>query len=470
MNIRSTKEKSVHINLHSNYYGTIAEIGGGQETARFLFQAGGASNTVAKSISAYDKLFSDSLYNNGIAERYVSEERLRKMVNCEYQELLTILTHKDDKKFFAFANTVETINYKKTNQGSGWIGLAVEGSDRKNPNYIFIHIKLHENDALLQQQTVGKLGINLIHGGLFDWRTPRKILLSLLDNLDNKKVEIDYAYVEGPDMNHVDNRVLNLLLVSHNMTPAIMFDNKGRIQNAGDMLYRKNVLLMRGYFRPINNLSMDFIKDSLEVFKKDQNYTPENTIAFCEISSKYLMHGEEMNENDFLQRVDLLNLMGQSVMITSFNRYFELVQYFEQYKFIRLRMIVGLPTFEKILDSTYYKDVRGGLLEALGDLFQDNVKIYLFPKVDPITGTVEYATDDYFQGQSSYLWHYLTAAKRVVVLKSLSNNNFNITSDQVQKLIETGDESLRDFVPEKVFNYIQEHHLFGFQEHNTIED
>ena len=99
MSIRSTKEKSVHINLHSNYYGTIAEIGGGQETARFLFQAGGASNTVAKSISAYDKLFSDSLYNNGIAERYVSEERLRKMVSCEYQELLTILTHKDDKKF-----------------------------------------------------------------------------------------------------------------------------------------------------------------------------------------------------------------------------------------------------------------------------------------------------------------------------------------------------------------------------------
>ena len=470
MNTKSTKEKSVHINLHSNYYGTIAEIGGGQETARFLFQAGGASNTVAKSISAYDKLFSDSLYNNGIAERYVSEDRLRKMLSCEYNELIQILDHKADKKFFAFANTVETLNFKKTNIGNGWLGMAIEGTDRHHPNFLFIHIKLHENDTLLQQRTVGKLGINLLHGGLFDWREPRKILLALLDNLDNSKVEIDYAYLEGPDMDHVDNRLLNLLLVSHNMTPAIMFDSKGRIQQAGDMLYRKNVLLMRGHFRPINNLGMDFINDSMEIFKKDEHYTPENTIAFCEISSKDLMHGEQMNDIDFLHRVDLLNLMGQSVMVSSFNRYFELVQYFEQYKFIRLRMIVGLPTFEKILDSSYYKDVRGGLLEALGDLFQENVKVYLFPKIDPITGEVNFPSDDYFKGKSGYLWQYLNAAKRIVLLKSISSKNLNITSDQVQKLVETGDESLRDFVPEKVFNHIQENHLFGFQEHHTFDD
>jgi len=458
----STKEKSVHINIDSKYYGTIAEIGGGQETARHLFQAGGASNTVAKSISAYDKLFSDHFYNDGQPARYVSEDRLRKMVNYEYDELIKILDDRNPQKFFAFANTVETINFSKTNLGKGWLGIAVEGTDRYHPNLFFIHVRLHENDTLLQQYSLGTLGINLIYGGLFKWEDPRKILLSLLDNLDTSRVEVDYAYVEGPDMGWVDNRLLNLMLVSHDMTPAIIFDNTGRIQHAGDLLYRKNVLLMRGYFRPINNLGMEFLEDSMEIFKRDEDYTPENTIAFCEISLNYLMQGEQLDEKDFLHRVDLLNLMGQSVMISRFERYFELVQYFRQFKLIKLRMVVGLPTFEKIFDSAYYTDLRGGLLEALGAMFQNNVKVYLYPAIDTATGEVIYPTDTYFQGKNSLLWQYLSATGNILLLKSVSTNNLNTTSELISNLIESGDESLKDYLPEKVFEHIMKNKLFEF--------
>jgi len=463
----STKEKSVHINIDSQYYGTIAEIGGGQETARHLFQAGGASNTVAKSISAYDKLFSDHFYNHGAPARYVAEDRLREMVNYEYDELIKILEHKNHQKFFAFANTVEILNFKKTNLGNGWLGIAIEGTDRHHPNLFFIHVKLHENDTLLQQYSLGTLGINLIYGGLFEWEDPRKILLSLLDNLDTSRVEVDYAYVEGPDMAWVDNRLLNLMLVSNNMTPAIMFDNKGHIQQPGDMLYRKNVLLMRGYFRPINNLGIEFIEDSLAIFKKDEDYTPENTIAFCEISLNYLMQGEQLDEKDFLHRVDLLNLMGQSVMISRFKRYFELVQYFRQYRLIKLRMVVGLPTFEKIFDSSYYSDLRGGLLEALGAMFQDNVKVYLYPAIDSITGEVVFPKDEYFKGRNSLLWQYLNATGNILLLTSLSTNNLHITSEFITKLIESGDESLKYYLPEKVYTHIKEHELFGFNLNQT---
>jgi hypothetical protein len=459
----STKEKSVHINIDSQYYGTIAEIGGGQETARHLFQAGGASNTVAKSISAYDKLFSDHFYNHGAPARYVAEDRLREMVNYEYDELIKILEHKNHQKFFAFANTVEILNFNKTNLGNGWLGIAVEGTDRHHPNLFFIHVKLHENDTLLQQYSLGTLGINLIYGGLFEWEDPRNILLSLLDNLDTSRVEVDYAYVEGPDMAWVDNRLLNLMLVSNNMTPAIMFDNKGHIQQPGDMLYRKNVLLMRGYFRPINNLGIEFIEDSLAIFKKDEDYTPENTIAFCEISLNYLMQGEQLDEKDFLHRVDLLNLMGQSVMISRFKRYFELVQYFRQYRLIKLRMVVGLPTFEKIFDSSYYTDLRGGLLEALGAMFQDNVKVYLYPAIDNNTGEVVFPKNEYFKGKNSLLWQYLNATGNILLLTSLSTNNLHITSEFIAKLIESGDESLKYYLPEKVYNHIKEHKLFGFK-------
>jgi len=462
----STKEKSVHININSTYYGAIAEIGGGQETARHLFQAGGASNTVAKSISAYDKLFSDHFYNQGTPSRYVAEDRLRKMLDYEYDELIEILDKKNTQKFFAFANTVETLNFSKTNQGNGWLGIAVEGTDRYSPNKMFIHVKLHENDTLLQQYTLGTLGINLIYGGLFQWQDPQSILLSLLDNLDTNRVEVDYIYVEGPDMELVDNRLLNLMLVNNDMTPAIMFDQSGKVQQPSDMLYKKNVIVLRGYFRPINNLGMEFIEDSLDFFKRDENYKPDNTIAFCEISLKYLMQNEKVDEKDFLHRVDLLNMMGQSVMVSKFYRYFQLVKYFGQFKLIKLRIVVGLPAFDKILDSDNYTDLRGGLLESMGALFQEHVKIYLYPYIDARTGEVVYPDDDHFSKENKLLWQYLNAIKKILVLKSIAPKNLEIRSEHISELIENGDDSFANYVPDKVFQHIKNNGLFGYNRNN----
>jgi hypothetical protein len=458
----STKEKSVHINIDSNYYGAIAEIGGGQETVRHLFQAGGASNTVAKSISAYDMLFSDHFYNQGNPSRHVAEERLRKMIDYEYGELIEILDKKNTRKFFAFANTVETLNFTKSNHGNGWLGIAVEGTDRYHPNKMFIHVKLHENDTLLQQYTLGALGINLIYGGLFQWEDPRDVLLSLLDNLDTGRVEVDYVFAEGPDMEWVDNRLLNLMLVSNDMTPAIMFDPSGKVQQPGELLYKKNVIVLRGYFRPINNLGMEFMEDSLANFKKDEDYRPDNTIAFCEISLKYLIQNEKVDDKDFLHRVDLLNMMGQSVMISKFYRYFQLVKYFAQFKLIKLRLVVGLPTFDKILDSSNYTDLRGGLLEAMGALFQKNVKVYLYPYIDMTTGEVIYPEDSHFSEVNRMLWQYLNATRKILILKSISPKSLEIHSEYISNLIEKGDENLINYVPEKVYHSIKRNKLFGY--------
>jgi hypothetical protein len=465
--VLSTKEKSVHINIDSNYYGAIAEIGGGQETVRHLFQAGGASNTVAKSISAYDKLFSDHFYNQGNPARHVAEDRLRKMIDHEYGELIEILDKKNTRKFFAFANTVETLNFTKTNHGNGWVGIAVEGTDRYHPNKMFIHLKLHENDTLLQQNTLGALGINLIYGGLFQWKDPRDVLLSLLDNLDTGRVEVDYVYVEGPDLGWVDNRLLNLMLVSNDMTPAIMFDQSGKVQQPGELLYKKNVIVLRGYFRPINNLGMEFIEDSLANFKRDEDYRPDNTIAFCEISLKYLIQNEKVNEKDFLNRVDLLNKMGQSVMISKFYRYFQLVKYFAQFNLIKLRLVVGLPTFDKIMDPSNYTDLRGGLLEAMGALFQEKVKVYLYPYIDMNSGEVIYPEDSHFLGSNRMLWQYLNATKKILILKSIQSKTLEISSEYISRLIENGDDSLINFVPEKVYHFIKKNKLFGYNRNKT---
>lgn len=458
----SIKEKSVHINLHSHHYGAIAEIGGGQETARHLFQAGAASNTIAKSVSAYDKSFSDHFYNEGKPARYVAEDRLRKMIDYEYNELITILDNKNERKFFAFANTVETLNYNKTNQGNGWLGIAVEGSDRYQPNKLLIHVKLHENDTLLQQYSLGALGINLIHGGLFMMDDPGKVLLTLLDNLDAARVEVDYVYVEGPDLQGYDNRLLNLMLVSNGMTPAIMFDESGHVQHPGDMLYKKNVLLLRGYFRPINNLAIEFLHDSLTIFREDEDYRPDNTIAFCEMSLKYLMQDEKLDEKDFLHRVDLINMAGYSVMVSNFYRYFKLVDYFSQFKMIKLRVILGLPTFDKLFDASQYTDLRGGLLEAMGALFQENVKLYLYPYTDMETGEIIHPEDTHFRDEYRSLWQYLMITRKVLLLNGIPNTHLKVTASYISSLIENADESLHEYVPESVHTHIRIHSLFGY--------
>ena len=157
--IFSIKRKALRLNLDRSIYGTLAEIGGGQEVARSFFQAGGASGTVAKSISAYDKTFSDSFYKKGKTEieRYVSEIRLEQMLEKEFGELYLLLNEKreNNRKLFVFANTVETINFKKDNQGHGWLGVKYELFPGAEPNLVVIHTNLYENDTLLQQYTLG---------------------------------------------------------------------------------------------------------------------------------------------------------------------------------------------------------------------------------------------------------------------------------------------------------------------------
>ncbi len=171
---------------------------------------------------------------------------------------------------------------------------------------------------------------------------------------------------------------------------------------------------------------------------------------------------KQIRENDFLNRVELLNMVGRNVMVSNFYRYFKLVDYFAQFKMIKLRIVVGLPTFDKILDSSQYTDMRGGLLEAMGTLFQNNVKMYLYPYTDMSTGEVVYPDDNHFNGEYKLLWQYLNETKKIIILKGIPTNHLEITSADITRLIENGYEKLNEFVPEKVAEYIKTNKLLGF--------
>ena len=460
--VLSTKEKALKINIEFPFFGTIAEIGGGQETAGELFRAGGASNSVAKTISAYDKKFSDHFYNDGKPARYVSSDRLTKMVKTEFDDVVNVMRNADDdREMFAFANTVEIKNYQKTNWSHGWLGLCAEGSDLDDPNLILVHVNLLENDGILQQYTLGKLGVNMMYGYCQFKNEPKKLISSLLDNLSRDRIEIDYVSFSGKDFSDVDNRIMNLHLVREDLTHAIMFDQEGVVHQSSDMLYKKNVLAIRGQFRPINKLGQEIIKNSNEIFQRDASFSPGNTIVFSEITLKYLMRENELDEQDFLDRVACLNELGQCVMVSNFRRFFRLANYFNRFKLKKLRLVVGYPTFEKILSHDFYSDLNGGILEAFGDLFAKNIKLYVYPSLND-NGELLTSKDVEFESGIKHIYDYLISQRKIIDIQKACKSLLNIHNEQVIKLIEDGDESFRELVPEEVAELIVTNNYFGF--------
>lgn len=460
----SIKRKAIMLNLDSTKYGTIAEIGGGQEVSRAFFQAGGASGTIAKTISAYDKTFSDHFYNYGESGRYVSIHRLVKMLSTEYDELLTVLADKrlPNQRFFAFANTVETLNYSKTNQGQGWMGVKFELTEPGMANEVIIHVRLLENDSVLQQHTLGALGVNLIYACFHYHSEPNLFLKSLMDNLSSDRVEITMARMCGPDLMHVDNRLLSVQLVKNGMTPAVMFDRNGNVHQPSDFLYKKNALVLRGRFRPITYVGFDILKTSYALFKKDKCFSSDNTLQICEITLNNLLEeGGDIDEQDFLDRVDLLNAMGQNVLVSNLPEYYKLVDYFGRFKMLNLRIILGVPTFKKVLEKEYYTHLRGGILEAMGRMFPANTRFFIYPALDRATGKVLMVDDVEMEPDVKHIFNFLVENRKIRNLREANTNWLHIIPDEVLRMIKSDQNGWEDMVPKYIAKMIKDKKLFG---------
>jgi len=455
--------KALKINLDSDFYGSFAEIGGGQEVARHFFQAGGASGTVAKTISAYDKKFSDILYNNGKSCRYVSEDRLLKMLDAEYKEINKLLKEtKPEASFFAFADTVETLNFNKTNFPRGWMGIRFQLNPQSKPNTVILHIKLLEDDGLLQQKTLGAIGVNLIYACKFYYNHPNIFLQSLTDNISRDRFRITMMRMSGPDLDYVDNRLLGVQLVKNGMTHAIMFDKAGNLQQPSDMLYKKNVLAFRGSFRPITYITKDILNNSIELFQKDEDFEPDNTLSFCEITLNNLLSKGQLDEQDFLERVNLLNDIGQNVMVSDIREYYKLVEFFGMYKMKKLRIVIGVPTLEKVVDKKYYTQLRGGILEAMAKMFPKNMKLYIYPTIRK--GGTELITSSSIKMEDDVqlLFDYLLKNRFILDIPNGMSQQLHVKSREVLQMIENGDPNWEKYVPMTVSKTIKEKKLFGY--------
>ena len=456
----TTKEKALQLNLDNRIYGTVAEIGGGQEVAAYFFKAGAASGTIAKTMSAYDMTFSDAIY--GKCERYVSQEKLCRMLDREYSLLDQRLTHRAKKTtFFAYANTVEVINYNRSNVGHGWMGIRFQRHPQTEPNECIIHVTLKDRDAEWQQQVLGMVGVNLIHS-CYTYNTPEEIIDSLVDNLRTDRLEIDMFSISGPDFHHVDNRLMTLKLVKNGLTKVAMFGPDKDVTLPSDILYRKNALVLRGRFRPVTHVNVDMMITGMRSFKKELGQA-KDIVSVVEITLKDLTLAGGLDEQDYLDRVDLLCSLGQHVMISNYQEHYKLAGYLSQFiKDKTLGIIIGLNNLAQIFDEKYYQNLDGGILESFARLFGSNVKLFVYPIIDSETGKIKTGNDFNPERHLISLFYYFVENHKILSIPDAKTENLHIISDQVLEMIQKDEDGWEDMVPNRVAEAIKENHLFNY--------
>ena len=465
--IPSLKDKALRINLNENIYGTFAEIGAGQETVRQFFRAGGASGTIAKAMSAYDKSFSDAIYGNEKNQRYVTEDRLKKMLTHEVKLIEDRLSRDDypNKMFFSYANTVATIDFAKRFKGHGWVGIKYQiDSEQEEYNEITLHIRFKETDARLQQETLGKLGTNLIYGAYYKYNQPKKLLRYLYDHIDKDQLEIDTINFSGPDFKEVDNRLMSLQLLKNGMTDAVMFSPDGNNVLPARVLYKKNILAFRGSFRPVTKVNMDMYEKSYEMFINKNKVQKEKTQVVFEITlSNLRASGREIDEQDFMDRARLLCSLGQTVLISNFQEYYKLVEYFNLYSKNRMGLAMGINNLIDIFDEKYYRHLSGGILEAFGKLFYKDLKVYLYPMLNE-NKTMTTSDDLKVHPRMKELYKFFKFNGKLVAIKNYDPEILNIFSRTVLKMISKDEEGWEKMLPEGVADIIKEQKLFGYQD------
>ena len=455
-------DKTLRINLNKNIYGSFSEIGAGQETARHFFRAGAASRTIAKAMSAYDKQFSDAIYTIEPDGRYVTENRLLKMLNHEVQ-LLEERLDKDEnpnRLYFSYANTVATIDFAKKFKGHGWVGIRFQNEPNGSFNEIIIHIQFKENDVLLQQRTLGTLGVNLIYGAFYQYHDPKKLIYHLYDHLDKDQLEIDTINFSGPAFKNVDNRLMSLFLVKNGMADAVMFGANGQNILPANTLFRKNVLLLRGSFRPVTIVNRNMYEKSLRQFLTRNTIDNDKTTVIFEITLNNLLHDGDLNEQDFLDRAELLCAMGQTVMISNFKEYFKAVDYIWNYSQEKIALTIGIPSLIEIFDAKHYTNLPGGVFEGLGRLFKHGLEIYTYPMINENDEVVTSENIVLHDEKLMPIYHYFKNEDKIIDIENYELKNLKIFSHKVLKKIKEKDSSWEQEVPEMVATLIKEKQLF----------
>jgi len=462
-NVFGTNEKAHKFNMDSQTHGSFAEIGAGQEVARWFFKVGGAARTVAKTISAYDMAISDALY--GPAQRYVSRQRLEAMLAQEFDQLVDGLgaTKGAATTFFAFADTVATRKPGHKENGRGWVGIRFQTQPHGEASQIILHVNLLDTNAVLQQDALGVFGVNLVYAAFYHRDDIAVLVGSLMDGLSRDRIEVDMIKVSGPAFAGVDNRLLSLQLVEMELTDAAMFTADCEVVQPSEVMWKRPVLVVRGTFRPATKLTMELLERARDQFYEEPKVTGTNAVVLAEMTINSLKTGANVSHEDFLARAQILHVLGFDVLISRFQPFYEVTDYLAQYTDQMIGIAVGVPTLQEIMDERFYAELGGGTLESIGRLFRRSVKMYVYPTYDPIEKRIVTLTDAIVPPPVDLLRDLLIKLDQLESLGCEKPELLNIQTDDVLARIQSGDPSWENDVPPLVVAQIKEEKLLGWR-------
>ncbi len=456
----SSTKKALAVNLDDSIYGTFAEIGAGQEVARHFFLAGRASHTIAKTMSAYDMTFSDAIY--GKEGRYVCESRLIKMLDHEYSLLIERLEKQRgaNTRFFAFADTVATqsLTDEDSRRSHGWMGIRFQHQPGAEPCDIILHVKLWDRGRIQQQDALGVLGVNLLHGAYFLNSDPKKLIRSLVDSLGTRRIEVDMLRFSGPCFENLDHRDLALELVANGLTEAVVLSPKGEVLLASEVLFKHDVLVQRGTFRPVTNVNIEILERGLKQIKSDKACQDKNPVVLMELTMHPETEGGTLDRKDFLDRAEALGALNYHVLISKFVLFYQLKRYLREATSGLIGMLVGASHLEKIFDPKYYTELPGKTLEGFARLFDEKAKFYVFPFKDKLICS----TAKTFNPHSSlrHLYKHFLDSQQIEDIAGCEDVDTSIHARDVRAMLDSGSKEWEKLVPEKVKDLINKRGLF----------
>ncbi|HSH40836.1 MAG TPA: hypothetical protein VK973_01785 [Arenicellales bacterium] len=452
-------QKALAINLDKLKYGTIVEIGAGQETARLFFSAGAAAGTIAKTMSAYDMSVSDDIY--GKVGRYVSRDRLEQMLGREYDLVVNRLkdVRPQGTTFFAYAATVTAKSYKGNTECHGWIGIRVQLRPGAEPCDVILHVRMLDDDNRLQSEALGILGVNLIYGVFHYHERPKELIDSLSDALGSDRIEVDLIDMQGPEFRQVESRLMNLHLIRAWQTRAVMFDADGRSVVPAEMLYRKSAMVIRGSFKPPTRVHVDMTESGLKQFLRHHQVQRENVVVMAEITMSELVTEEHIADSDFLARVDLLSSLGYNVLISDYVRFFRLRSFLRRYTQDPIGIVLSVLDFDYLFNEQYYEGLEGGILEAMGKLFPDNTQVYVYPTraQGELLSLENIRVPDHLR----YLLRHLVSNRLMIASDEYDERHLHISARRIAEEIPQGRGEWEQQLPEIVTRQILERKLFG---------
>ena len=457
-----THQKALKINLDPMWYGSFAEIGAGQEVARWFFKVGAAAGTIAKSMSAYDMAVSDAIY--GRCKRYVSRERLQRMLDHEHSLNLERLhaSRGDTTAFFSFATTVSARNFQGTNECHGWMGVKYQTHPRDEDSQIILHVRMLDHENGLQQQALGIVGVNLLYAAFFLQHKPELMLESLLDNLSTERIEIDMVEFSGIEFRYVDNRVMSLKLVQLGLSDAAMFGPSGAVLQPSEVLRKRPLLVERGSFRPVTKVSIDMMHSARDRFAQELEVGTEKVLELMEITMRTLLVAGAIDLSDFLARADVLAAAGKIVLISDYFEYYRLAAYLARYTSEPIAVTMGAASLQDLFGEQYYSGLEGGILEAFGKLFTKDLRLYVYPLLDQATGELTTVDSMRMPGNLQSLYRHLVEGGRIRQLENFDRNVLHIFSRDVLRRIKDDDSTWETMVPEEIAEVIKRRRFFGY--------